>query len=145
MKIIIDCPCHYSIFRYTARQIYAVLLITFGIILATYASSQSLNKQKAAHNIKTDEPKPDLIRWIIGISMLIFALLVSALMGLYQEKLYAAYGKHPDEALFYSVRSVSRKPSVITCICISARPSSTIVCHCWKRHLSSCSFIQSIK
>ena len=35
--------------------------------------------------------------------MLVFALVVSALMGLYQEKLYAAHGKHPEEALFYSV------------------------------------------
>ena len=76
-------------------------MITFGITLATYASSQSMSKQKVAHN----EQKPDLVRWIIGISMLIFALLVSALMGLYQEKLYGTYGKHPEEALFYSVRS----------------------------------------
>jgi UDP-xylose/UDP-N-acetylglucosamine transporter B4 len=37
--------------------------------------------------------------------MLIFALLVSALMGLYQEKLYTTYGKHPQEALFYSVKT----------------------------------------
>ncbi|UJR08434.1 hypothetical protein I4U23_012704 [Adineta vaga] len=88
--------------RYSLRQILAVVLITFGIILATYASSQSLNKQKAANNIKIDEQKPDFFRWIIGISMLIFALLVSALMGIYQETLYAKWGKHPEEALFYS-------------------------------------------
>ena len=36
--------------------------------------------------------------------MLIFALIVSALMGIYQETLYGTYGKHPEEALFYSVR-----------------------------------------
>ena len=38
--------------------------------------------------------------------MLVVALLVSALMGIYQERLYATYGKHPQEALFYSVRLV---------------------------------------
>ena len=41
---------------------------------------------------------------LLGLSMLIFALIVSALMGIYQERLYATYGKHPEEALFYSVR-----------------------------------------
>ncbi len=54
--------------RYSLRQILAVVLITSGIILSTYASSQSLNKQKAAHHIKTNEPEPDFIRWIIGIT-----------------------------------------------------------------------------
>jgi hypothetical protein len=41
---------------------------------------------------------------LLGLSMLIFALIVSALMGIYQETLYATYGKYPEEALFYSVR-----------------------------------------
>ena len=86
------------------QQIASVVLITFGIVLSTYASSQSLNKQKDAHQIKIDEP--DFLRWTFGISMLIFALHVSALMGLYQERLYATYGKHPEEALFYSVKSL---------------------------------------
>jgi len=80
--------------RYPLRQILAVVLITFGIILSTYASSQKLGNN--------NETKPDFFRWIIGIGMLIFALLVSALMGIYQETLYAKYGKCPEEALFYS-------------------------------------------
>lgn len=88
--------------RYSLRQILSVLLITFGITLCTYASSQSLNKEKQAKHMPIDEPKFDFIRWTIGIGMLVFALLVSALMGIYQEKLYAKYGKHPEEALFYS-------------------------------------------
>jgi hypothetical protein len=54
--------------RYQLRQILAVVLITFGIVLATYASSQSLNKQKTAKNIKIDEPKPDFFRWLIGMT-----------------------------------------------------------------------------
>ncbi|CAF0862832.1 unnamed protein product [Rotaria sp. Silwood1] len=88
--------------RYPLRQIFAVLLITFGIFLATYASSQSLNKQKQSSHVEINETKPDFFKWLIGIGMLIFALLVSALMGIYQEKLYAEYGKYPEEALFYS-------------------------------------------
>ncbi|CAF2535014.1 unnamed protein product [Rotaria sp. Silwood2] len=88
--------------KYPLRQIFSVLLITFGIFLATYASSQSLNKQKQASNMEMTEIKPDFFKWLIGIGMLIFALLVSALMGIYQETIYAEYGRYPEEALFYS-------------------------------------------
>jgi len=35
--------------------------------------------------------------------MLTFALFMSARMGVYQETVYAKYGKHPSEALFYNV------------------------------------------
>ena len=35
--------------------------------------------------------------------MLTLALLLSAGMGIEQEKLYKTHGKHPDEALFYNV------------------------------------------
>lgn len=38
-----------------------------------------------------------------GISVLLFALFMSARMGLYQEVIYATYGKHPREALFFTV------------------------------------------
>ena len=37
--------------------------------------------------------------------MLSVALLLSAGMGIIQEKLYKKYGKHPDEALYYNVIS----------------------------------------
>ncbi|CAF1093583.1 unnamed protein product [Rotaria sordida] len=87
--------------RYPLRQIFAVLLITFGIFLATYASSQSLNKQKLARNMDINETKPDVLKWLIGIGMLIFALLVSSLMGIYQEIINTTYGNHAEEALFY--------------------------------------------
>jgi UDP-xylose/UDP-N-acetylglucosamine transporter B4 len=120
------------IHRYPLRQILSVILITSGIILSTYASSQSLNKQKLANNIKMTEEKPDLFRWFIGIGMLIFALLVSSLMGIYQEKLYATYGKHPDEALFYSVKNfVFKIIFLFIFIFILASSSFTIICNCW--------------
>ncbi|KAL5014820.1 hypothetical protein ScPMuIL_009090 [Solemya velum] len=34
--------------------------------------------------------------------MLLFALFMSARMGIFQEQLYGLYGKHPKEALFYN-------------------------------------------
>ena len=45
----------------------------------------------------------EMVRWCVGISMLTFALFMSARMGIYQEVIYKKYGKHPKEALFYSV------------------------------------------
>ena len=36
--------------------------------------------------------------------MLLFAMVMSARLGIFQETLYATYGKHPREAMFYSVR-----------------------------------------
>jgi len=41
--------------------------------------------------------------WImVGISLLTFALFMSARMGIYQEVVYSKHGKHPREALFYT-------------------------------------------
>jgi hypothetical protein len=62
----------------------------------------------------------------IGIGMLIFALLVSALMGIYQETLYGRYGKYPQEALFYSVRQ-NQKISLVHLIFILAYFTFTII------------------
>lgn len=40
---------------------------------------------------------------ILGIACLTIALFISARMGIYQETLYKKHGKHPQEALFYTV------------------------------------------
>ncbi|XP_026859053.2 UDP-xylose and UDP-N-acetylglucosamine transporter isoform X1 [Electrophorus electricus] len=42
------------------------------------------------------------LHWLLGITMLTFALLMSARMGIFQETLYKKYGKHSKEALFYN-------------------------------------------
>lgn len=49
-----------------------------------------------------------LIICILGITILTFALFTSARMGLFQEVLYKKYGKHPREALFFTVLSITR-------------------------------------
>lgn len=38
--------------------------------------------------------------------MLTFALIMSAVMGIFQETLYKQYGKHSKEALFYNVSEI---------------------------------------
>lgn len=51
-----------SSIRYPPRQIIAVVLVTFGIILATYASGQTMYKQK----VKDSDAPPDYLRWTMG-------------------------------------------------------------------------------
>jgi len=65
-------------------------------------------KKKETANINPDQQQGDheyifFFWWVVGISMLTVALLISAGMGLVQEKLYREHGKHPDEALYYIV------------------------------------------
>lgn len=56
--------------RYPRHQIFAVIMVTFGIILATYASSISLNKEKTARNIQSNDQPPDYFRLAIGMKHL---------------------------------------------------------------------------
>ena len=44
----------------------------------------------------------DVKELLCGVSLLTFALILSARMGIYQEHLFTTYGKHAKEALFYS-------------------------------------------
>ena len=44
----------------------------------------------------------EMLTFATGICMLTFALFLSARMGIYQEVIYAKYGKHAKEALYYS-------------------------------------------
>ena len=55
--------------------------------------------------------------------MLTFALFMSARMGVYQETVYAKYGKHPSEALFYNVSN-----SPLVCFCANLSNILLLVC-----------------
>merc|ERR1711928_218555 len=73
----------------------SILMITAGIITCTYSSTSSKSVEAG------DEEKEE--SWImVGISLLTFALFMSARMGIYQEVVYSKHGKHPREALFYT-------------------------------------------
>lgn len=92
--------------RYSISKYLAVVGITIGICISTIASSKAKVAAPAPANASTEEavdaaPPVPLVEWSIGIGMLTFALFASALMGIYQEKMYAKFGKHPHEALFF--------------------------------------------
>lgn len=91
--------------RYSLREYVSIFMITAGIFICTMASSNLIanTDDKKTPSQQSDNELIEYVRWTIGILMLTFALLLSASMGIIQEKLYKAHGKHPQEALYYNV------------------------------------------
>ena len=92
--------------RYSTSKYLAVVCITIGICLATMASSKPspvapVNSTTASDAEAAAVEVIPVWERLVGIGMLTFALFASALMGIYQEKMYARFGKHPHEALFF--------------------------------------------
>lgn len=93
--------------QYPWHKYFAVFMITVGISTSTIASAQQL-RSSSSNETSTEEDGSsnasdhELIRLLIGIGMLVFAMLMSARLGIFQETLYKTYGKHPREAMFYS-------------------------------------------
>ena len=86
--------------KYTRGQVIAVLAVTVGILMATFA--QGSNKKKAAVE---HHDEAEFGEWLIGVGLLVLALLASSSLGLLQERTYKKYGNHWREGLFYSVPS----------------------------------------
>lgn len=90
--------------RYYPRFKYlAVLLITAGIILCTYCSR--LVNQTESQSKMNDSGVTSLVggsRMLVGVAILLVALLMSARLGIFQEVLYRNYGKHSQQALFFT-------------------------------------------
>ncbi|XP_066593989.1 UDP-xylose and UDP-N-acetylglucosamine transporter-like [Prorops nasuta] len=89
--------------KYTFDKYLSVIMITFGILVCTFVSSQEIKslQPKNVEAIPTT-PMEDLFWWILGIALLTIALFVSARMGIYQETLHSRYGKNAREALYYT-------------------------------------------
>ena len=76
---------------HSKKKSLAVILMTFGIIMFTYASSKQVQEEN------------HILDWIAGIILLSTSLVLSARMGIYQEQIYSKYGRHHKEALFFTV------------------------------------------
>lgn len=89
--------------RYIFSKYLSVFMITLGIAVCTIVSGKQI-KSLQAKNVEQVQTTPleDLFWWILGISLMTVALLVSARMGIYQEELHKKYGKNPREALYYT-------------------------------------------
>ncbi|KAG9067415.1 golgi uridine diphosphate-N- acetylglucosamine transporter [Linnemannia hyalina] len=83
--------------RYSKSQIFAVTIVTIGVIYAT-TSAKASSPQKS----KSQDSTANAGDYAIGIFMLTVALIISSLMGLLQEATYQKYGAEWREGLFYS-------------------------------------------
>jgi UDP-xylose/UDP-N-acetylglucosamine transporter B4 len=89
---------------YNRVQVSSAILLTVGAIITTlYKDSEMFSKRD-----EIKEPATGLaaisedILFLIGISVLLFAAILMALLGLYNEETYRKYGKHWKENVFYS-------------------------------------------
>jgi len=90
--------------RYSLTKYLSVMMITIGIAVCTIMSAKSSPKVdtgKSATDNAT-QLEEDKFWLMVGITLLTFALFMSARMGIYQEVIYGKFGKHPKEALFYT-------------------------------------------
>ncbi|XP_077373849.1 UDP-xylose and UDP-N-acetylglucosamine transporter isoform X2 [Festucalex cinctus] len=85
--------------RYPPSKYLSIAFISAGIFICTVMSAKQVN---VANEGSDEQGFYTFMRWLVGIAMLTFALLMSARMGIFQETLYNKYGKHPKEALFYN-------------------------------------------
>ncbi|XP_037088057.1 UDP-xylose and UDP-N-acetylglucosamine transporter-like, partial [Pollicipes pollicipes] len=74
----------------------AVVAISAGIGLCTYASRGGAAEPGA------DGGPDSTVTMTIGVALLTSALLLSARLGIYQEVLYTTFGKHSQQALFFT-------------------------------------------
>ncbi|XP_037087427.1 UDP-xylose and UDP-N-acetylglucosamine transporter-like [Pollicipes pollicipes] len=81
-------------FRLTENA--AVVAISAGIGLCTYASRGGAAEPGA------DGGPDSTVTMTIGVALLTSALLLSARLGIYQEVLYTTFGKHSQQALFFT-------------------------------------------
>jgi hypothetical protein len=92
----------------------SVILVTVGIIVATASTPPKPKGRPPTIQANRSGAKiglPDHIQYVIGVGLLSLALVISAFMGLFQEKTYARYGRGGavwQESIFYSVRDSDR-------------------------------------
>ncbi|KAF2884847.1 hypothetical protein ILUMI_21324 [Ignelater luminosus] len=90
---------------YTFSKYLSVAMITIGIIICTVLSSGKESLKACTDCNEKPIAAADeehFFWWLIGVVLLTGALLLSARMGIYQEYLTGRYGKHPEEALYYT-------------------------------------------
>ncbi|CAG8460898.1 14551_t:CDS:2 [Ambispora leptoticha] len=82
------------------KQVIAVVMVTAGVFLSTFSaansnSSSGGNNEKGQNSVNTSD-------YVIGIALLSIALILSCIMGLYQEMTYSKHGSDWREGLFYT-------------------------------------------
>ena len=85
--------------RYSAGQIFAVMMLTAGVVAAALADAQAKGQDLGM----ATESDSAVLNTTIGFTLLAVAMVLSAFQGIYADWLYGKYGRdHWKEALFYS-------------------------------------------
>ncbi|CAK8686089.1 unnamed protein product [Clavelina lepadiformis] len=82
---------------YSRQKIAAVGFLSVGIFICTLATSLHSSSSNAV-----GMDSGSMLIMMVGITLLMFALLMSARLGIYQETLFKTYGQQSREALFYN-------------------------------------------
>lgn len=90
-----------------SRPQISVVMVTLGIILATVsAPPKPKGRPPTIQSAPSSSYLSDHLQYALGIAVLSLALVISAFMGLFQEKTYGTYGRGGavwQESIFYSV------------------------------------------
>ena len=86
--------------RYSQGQIMAVILLTLGVVGAALADAEASGH---SINLEADGNGSATTTTIVGFSILVLAMILSAFQGIFADRLYEKHGRsHWKEALFYS-------------------------------------------
>ncbi|KAE8145783.1 UAA transporter [Aspergillus avenaceus] len=86
--------------RYSQGQILAVAMLTVGVVAAALSDARGKD-QSISVNYRQDDLT--MASTLIGFTLLVLAMLLSAFQGIFADRLYESYGRdHWKEALFYS-------------------------------------------
>ncbi|KAF8309562.1 UAA transporter [Clavulina sp. PMI_390] len=99
--------------RYTRTQVFAVIVVTTGVILATYSrpsvkktlptpTVSSPSNMTNAFPTRTAVDQEDASLYLLGVSLLVVSLVLSGVLGTLQERIFATYGPHWRESVFYT-------------------------------------------
>ena len=95
--------------RYGRSQAGAVLAITIGVVMATLVSSASKPPPSGASSEAGSATMGGLLA---GASLCIISTVCMALLGVAQERIFAKYGQHHEEAIFY-IHALGLAPLVL--------------------------------
>ncbi|KAG6903281.1 hypothetical protein C0995_000176 [Termitomyces sp. Mi166 len=108
--------------RYSIMQITSVMTVTVGVVLATLSKPKATSTSTKS-TIQTSE---DMQKYLIGVTMLVTSLFLTAFLGMLQEKTYKKYGPCWKEGVFYTQVS-----SVSTNLVLTARKALSLCISVW--------------
>uniref|UniRef100_A0A1I8FPC0 TPT domain-containing protein n=1 Tax=Macrostomum lignano TaxID=282301 RepID=A0A1I8FPC0_9PLAT len=90
---------------YPLSKYASVLVITGRIVVCTIESASDARRPPAdeAEAAAAASEQVELLRWCLGVLMLVFALFMSARMGIFQERRTASTAKHPGRSRYSTI------------------------------------------